>query len=58
LSPSWVTAGALAGGVFYALAGLNHIRQAHRGRSENIAMLSDLFAAVILLIGFARIVTS
>jgi hypothetical protein len=28
------------------------------GRSENVALVSDLFAAVILLIGFGRIITS
>jgi hypothetical protein len=45
---SWRLAGALAGGTFYGLAGVLHLFQTHRNRSENIAMVSDLLAAVIL----------
>jgi hypothetical protein len=47
--PAWRAAGALAGGVFYALAGVSHVLQRHRGRLENIAMVSDLWAAAVLL---------
>lgn len=47
--PAWRPAAALAGGVFYALAGLNHLRQTPRTRAETIALGSDLFAAVVLL---------
>jgi hypothetical protein len=47
--PSWQLAAALAGGVFYALAGLNHVRQPHRNHLENVAMVSDLFVALVLL---------
>lgn len=47
--PAWQPAAALTGGVFYALAGLNHIRQPHRNQPETVAMISDLFAAVVLL---------
>jgi hypothetical protein len=50
---AWRSAGALVGGVFYSLAAINHLRQAHRGRLENIAMVSDAFVAVVLLVGFA-----
>jgi hypothetical protein len=56
--PSWRPAGALAGGVFYALAGVNHALQAHRGKLEGIAMVSDLWASAILLAGFAAMLTS
>ena len=51
--PSWQLAIALAGGIFYALAGANHVLQQHRGRLENVAMVSDLFIAVVLLVAFA-----
>jgi hypothetical protein len=51
--PSWRLAGALAGGVFYALAGANHVLQPHRGKLETIAMVSDLWAAGVLLTSFA-----
>jgi hypothetical protein len=47
--PSWQLAAALAGGVFYGLAGINHVRQPHRNRMENVAMASDLFASIVLL---------
>jgi hypothetical protein len=49
LFPAWSPAVALAGGVFYSLAGINHLLQSHRGRLENIAMVSDLFVGFVLL---------
>jgi uncharacterized protein DUF6790 len=47
--PAWQLAAALAGGLFYALAGINHALQKHRNRLENVAMVSDLFVALVLL---------
>lgn len=47
--PSWQLAAALAGGLFYMLAGINHALQKQRNRLENVAMISDLFIALILL---------
>lgn len=47
--PSWQLAAALAGGIFYGLAGINHVLEPHRNRLETVAMASDLFAAVVLL---------
>jgi len=47
--PQWTPAAALAGGIFYVLAGLNHVFQARRNRLENIAMISDLIASAVLL---------
>lgn len=52
-TPSWQLAAALTGGVFYALAGTNHALQRGRNRLQNVAMLSDLFAAAVLLGTFA-----
>jgi|UniRef100_UPI000D3B2BC2 hypothetical protein len=48
--PSWRLPAALAGGIFYLLAGVNHTRQAHRNRLENMAMVSDLVAGAVLLL--------
>lgn len=45
----WALPAALVGGLFYGLAGVNHALQAHRNAKENVAMVSDLFAAVVLL---------
>ena len=47
--PTWCVPIAIAGGVFYGLAGGNHILQSHRGKLESVAMVSDIFAAVVLL---------
>ncbi|BAN48853.1 DUF6790 family protein [Metapseudomonas resinovorans] len=50
--PAWQLAAALAGGLFYAMAGVSHLLQGHRNRLENVAMVSDLFAAAVLLGAF------
>ena len=55
--PGWRMAAALAGGVFYALAGAAHVRQPHRNRLENVAMVSDLFVAAVLLGSCAAILS-
>lgn len=47
--PDWRLAGALAGGTFYLLAGVNHVMQRGRSRLENWAMISDLFVGIVLL---------
>lgn len=46
---SWTQPAALAGGVFYLLAGIGHVFQHERNRLEQVAMYSDLFAGVVLL---------
>jgi hypothetical protein len=57
---SWQQPAALGGAIFFALAGINDGRQRQRNRLENLAMVSDLFAAVLLLAGLmiALLVTS
>jgi hypothetical protein len=56
--PSWRAAAALAGGVFYGLAGANHMLQSHRNRLETIALVSDLWAAGVLFTCFAAILAA
>ncbi|MGA9851997.1 MAG: DUF6790 family protein [Gammaproteobacteria bacterium] len=56
--PSWRLPAALAGGTFFALAGANHVLQAHRGRLENVAMVSNLWAAFVLLVSFVAMLLS
>ena len=46
--PTWRLPGALAGCVFYGLAGVNHALQPHRTQQENVAMISNLAVALIL----------
>jgi hypothetical protein len=48
VAPGWTLPAAIAGAIFYGLAGLNHLRQDERNRLENVAMISDLFIAVVL----------
>lgn len=50
--PAWVLPTALAGGLFYGLAALRHIVAQERNQLENFALLSDLFAFIVLLIYF------
>jgi hypothetical protein len=47
--PGWVIPAALAGGIYYGLAGINHIFRKHRSRLETVAMTSDLFAGYVLI---------
>jgi hypothetical protein len=45
----WELPIALIGTIFYALAGINHITDNHRNQLQSFAMVSDLFAAAVLL---------
>jgi hypothetical protein len=40
---------AVIGAIFYGLAGINHLAHGHRNTLQNAAMISDLFAAAVLL---------
>jgi len=48
LNREWVVPAAIAGGLFYGLAGGLHLRKGDRNTNENIAMVSDLFIFVVL----------
>ena len=47
-APNWVAPLALLGAIFYGLAGINHCFHPNRNSSQNLALVSDLFAAVVL----------
>ena len=49
-APAWVTAAAMVGALYYGLAGINHCFHRDRNRLQNLAMVSDLFAALVLAI--------
>lgn len=49
LAPAWVAPLALTGAIFYGLAGINHCLHANRNAQQNLALVSDLFAAFILV---------
>lgn len=44
----WIVPAAITGGLFYGLAGIKHLIKGHRNRTENIAMVSDLWIFVVL----------
>jgi hypothetical protein len=50
LRPTWVPAAALVGALYYGLAGVSHCFNQDRNKLENVALVSDLFAAAVLAI--------
>jgi hypothetical protein len=47
VKPGFVLPVAIAATIFYGIAGVRHIASRHRTANENIALFSDLFAAVV-----------
>jgi hypothetical protein len=45
----WTLPFAVIGAVFYGLAGINHVTHRNRNTLQNVAMISDFFAAAVLL---------
>ena len=54
--PSFTLPVAIAAAIFYGIAGIRHVAGSDRTRNENIAMISDLFVALILALYLAAIV--
>jgi hypothetical protein len=50
VAPGWRMPSAVAGGIFFGLAGLSHLRRRERTRFENIALWSDLSLFAVLLV--------
>ena len=48
--PSWVLPAALTGAIFYGIAGINHVFHRPRNKLQNVAMVSDLFAGLVLAV--------
>ncbi|MFD2258225.1 hypothetical protein ACFSMZ_00385, partial [Chelativorans composti] len=48
--PEWIPAAALAGAIFYLLAGVQHVRNHPTTAPEIAAMVSDLGIAAILIV--------
>lgn len=47
-APSFVLPSAISAGIFYAVAGVRHAAERGRSRNETVAMVSDLFMALVL----------
>lgn len=47
--PGWLLPSALVGGLYYGFAGVMHVFATTRNPKENLAMVSDLAIAVVLL---------
>ena len=52
LAPAWLPPVELIGALFFGIAGINHCLSKHRNKLENVALVSDLFAALVLAICF------
>ena len=52
----WITPAALAGGLFYGLAGVEHLLKGDRNANETIAMVSDLLIFLVLAFYLATLV--
>ncbi len=46
--PSFILPAAISAAIFYGVAGIRHVVDSDRTRNENIAMISDLFIALVL----------
>jgi hypothetical protein len=51
-APTFVLPSAIAAAIFYAVAAAEHVKSTRRNRTENIALISDVFIAIVLL-GFS-----
>lgn len=52
--PEWILPAAMVGGLYYGLAGLMHVFRKGRNALEQTAMLTDLFALVVLAVFAVR----
>jgi len=53
--PGWIPPAAVAGGLFYGLAGVVHVAQPHRNAKENLAMITDFLAFAVLAVFLAHV---
>jgi hypothetical protein len=49
IQPLWIPPSAVAGGLFYGLAGIRHLAKKDRNRLEDVAMVSDMMIFAVLL---------
>jgi hypothetical protein len=49
LVPAFILPAAIVSGLYYAQAGIGHLRHGRRNAQRNLAMVSDLFVTVMLL---------
>jgi len=46
---SWIVCAAIVGGLYYGLAGLGHVPHKNKNRNEYVAMVTDWYAFLVLL---------
>jgi hypothetical protein len=54
LAPGWVVPAAVAGGLYYGLAGIGHAMRPERNARERVALVSDLLIFVLLAVFVAQ----
>jgi len=47
---NWIVPAAIAGAVFYGAAGIQHIFKERKTTAENVALVSDLFIAIVSVV--------
>ena len=50
LRPEWLVPAAIVGGLYYGLAGLGHLLKGGRNGKEDLAMLTDFLAFIVLAV--------
>jgi len=50
LKPVWNAPAAIAGGLYFGLAGLSHLLKKPESKNEVIAMISDIFIFLLMLV--------
>jgi hypothetical protein len=50
LRSEWVVPAAIVGGMYYGLAGAGHVSQKNKNNKEYLAMFSDAFVFIVLLV--------
>lgn len=50
VATGWALPMAVVGALFYGLAGINHLLHPGRNKLQNVAMASDIFIAVVLVV--------
>ncbi|MFZ1081622.1 MAG: DUF6790 family protein [Candidatus Kryptoniota bacterium] len=53
---NWIVPSAIAGGLFYGLAGIKHLTRKRRNLIENVATFSDMFMFLVLLMYIIEVI--
>jgi hypothetical protein len=49
VQPSFILPVAIIAALFFGIAGIRHLTDKHRGRNQNLALVTDLFVSLVLI---------